>query len=80
MEDKFSHLIWAFEYKFMSFALTNAPRVFQHMANDIIQDFLDVFPLIYLDDLLIYSKTQEGHNSNVLQALKHYENMAFMQN
>ena len=51
----------------MPFGLTNAPALFQHMANDIFQNFLDIFLIIYLDDLLIYSKTQEEHNAHVRQ-------------
>ena len=54
----------------MPFGLTNAPIVFQHMANDIFQDLLDICLIIYLDDLLIYSKTQEEHDSHVLLVLK----------
>ena len=41
----------------MPFGLTNAPTVFHHMANDIFKDLLDIYLIIYLDDLLIYSKT-----------------------
>ena len=54
----------------MSFGLTNAPVVFHHMANDIFRDFLDIFLIIYLDDFLIYSKTQEEHNAHVRQVLQ----------
>jgi hypothetical protein len=54
----------------MLFGLTNVPAVFQHMANDIFRDLLDVCLIIYLDDLLIYSKTQEEHDSHVLSVLK----------
>ena len=54
----------------MPFGLTNAPTVFQHMANDILRDLLDVCLIIYLDDLLVYSKTQEEHDSHVLLVLK----------
>jgi hypothetical protein len=59
-----------FEYTIMPFGLTNALAVFQHMANDIFRDFLDIFLIIYLDDLLIYSKTQEEHNAHVQQILQ----------
>ena len=59
-----------FEYRVMPFGLTNAPTVFQHMANDIFRDFLDIFTIIYLDDILIYSKTQEEHNNHVRQVLQ----------
>ena len=54
----------------MPFGLTNAPTVFQHMANDIFRDFLDIFIIIYLDDILIYSKTQEDHDIHIWQALQ----------
>ena len=59
----------------MPFGLTNAPAVFQHMANDIFRDFLDIFGIVYLDDILIYSKTQEEHEIHireVLQRLREY--------
>ena len=54
----------------MPFGLTNAPAVFQHMANDIFRDFLDIFTIVYLDDILIYSKTQEEHDEHVRQVLR----------
>ena len=53
----------------MPFGLTNAPAVFQHMANDIFRDFLDIFTIVYLDDILIYSKSQEEHDLHVCQVL-----------
>ena len=59
-----------FEYTVMPFGLTNAPAVFQHMANDIFRDFLDTFTIVYLDDILIYSKTQEEHDIHVRQVLQ----------
>ena len=54
----------------MPFGLTNAPAVFQHMENDIFHDFLDSFTIVYLDDILIYSKTQEEHDIHVRQVFK----------
>ena len=59
-----------FEYTMRPFGLTNAPTVFHHMANDIFQDFLDIFIIVYLDDILIYSKSQEEHDMHVRQALE----------
>ena len=58
------------EYTVIPFGLTNVPRVFQHMANDIFRDLLDICLIIYLDDLLVYSKTQEEHDSHVPLVLK----------
>ena len=54
----------------MPFGLMNAPTGFQHMANDIFRDFLDIFTIIYLDYILIYSKTQEEHDIHVHQVLQ----------
>ena len=39
----------------MPFGLTNAPMVFQQFMNDIFSNLLDVYIVIYLDDILIYS-------------------------
>ena len=55
----------------MPFGLKNAPTIFQHiMANDIFRHFLDIFFIVYLDDILIYSKIQEEHDIHILQALQ----------
>lgn len=59
-----------FEYVVMPFGLTNAPAVFQHMANDVFREFLDIFVIIYLDDILIFSKTLEEHHIHVRQVLE----------
>jgi hypothetical protein len=60
-----------FEYTIMPFGLTNSPTVNQHMASDIFRDFLDIFHIIYLDDLLIYSRTQAEHDLHVRKVLEH---------
>ena len=54
----------------MPFGLTNVATVFQHMENDIFRDLLDICLIICLDDLLVYSKTQEEHDSHVLLVLR----------
>ncbi|XP_070795472.1 uncharacterized protein, partial [Pituophis catenifer annectens] len=59
-----------FEYTVMPFGLTNAPAVFQHLMNDVFRDMLDRFVVIYLDDILIYSRTPESHLQHVRQVLQ----------
>jgi hypothetical protein len=49
----------------MPFGLTNALAVFQHLMNDIFQDYMDEFVVVYLDDILIFSKDQETHDKHV---------------
>ncbi len=54
-----------FEYTFMPFGLTNAPAVFQHLMNDIFREYMDEFVVVYLDDILIFSKDHENHDKHV---------------
>jgi hypothetical protein len=49
--------------------LTNSPATFQHFMNDIFQDMADIFVIIYLDDILIFSKNIEDHHQHVRQVL-----------
>lgn len=59
-----------FEWKVMPFGLTNAPATFQHLMNKILQPYLDKFVVVYLDDILIFSKTPEEHLEHVAKVLK----------
>lgn len=53
----------------MPFGLTNAPATFQHFMNDIFHDLLDKYVVIYLDDILIYSKSTKEHKQHVREVL-----------
>ncbi|EUC55739.1 Transposon Tf2-1 polyprotein, partial [Rhizoctonia solani AG-3 Rhs1AP] len=67
-----------FETKVMPFGLTNAPAAFQHFMNDIFRDLLDESVVVYLDDILIFSKTEEEHQAHVTEVLKRLqENQLF---
>jgi len=54
----------------MSFGLTNASTAFQQFMNNIFSDFLDVYVMIYLDDILIYSNNMFKHHWHVKEVLK----------
>ena len=59
----------SFEWRIMPFGLMNAPTAFQHFMNDIFGDLLDVCMLVYLDDILIYSDSEEEHIQHVHKVL-----------
>jgi hypothetical protein len=54
-----------FEYLVMPFGLTNAPATFQAFLNDVLREHLDNFVVIYLDDILIYSRNVRDHIQHV---------------
>ncbi|KAL4012974.1 hypothetical protein IC575_025123 [Cucumis melo] len=54
----------------MSFGLTNAPAVFMDLMNRVFKDFLDSFVIVFIDDILIYSKTEAEHEEHLHQVLE----------
>ena len=59
-----------FEYLVMPFGLTNAPAVFQTLMNDLFRDMLNHFVFIYLDDILIFSRSLKEHCQHVRLVLQ----------
>ncbi|KAL0544273.1 hypothetical protein IC582_019386 [Cucumis melo] len=62
-----------YEFIVMSFGLTNAPAVFMDLMNRVFREFLDTFVIVFIDDILIYSKTEAEHEKHlrmVLQTLR----------
>jgi hypothetical protein len=48
-----------YEYTVMSFALTNTPAYFMYLMNKVFMEYLDKFVVVFIDDILIFSKTEE---------------------
>ncbi|KAJ2935763.1 hypothetical protein H1R20_g1331, partial [Candolleomyces eurysporus] len=63
-----------YEYLVMPFGLSNAPSFFQAFIQDTLRDFLGVFCVVYLDDILIFSRTQEEHDEQVKRVLDRLKN------
>jgi hypothetical protein len=54
-----------YEYLVMSFGLTNAPAHFIYLMNSVFMSELDKFVVVFIDDILVYSKTMQEHEEHL---------------
>ena len=60
----------------MSFGLINAPAAFMDLMHQVFKPYLDQFVVVFIDDILVYSKTREDHERHlmiVLQTLREHQ-------
>jgi hypothetical protein len=65
-----------YEFTVMSFGLTNAPAYFMYMMNKVFMEYLDKFVVMFVDDILVYSRSEDAHERHlhlVLQKLRDHK-------
>jgi hypothetical protein len=54
----------------MSFGLTNAPTYFMYLVNKVFMKYLDKFVMVFIDDILVYSRSEEEHEEHLCLVLQ----------
>jgi hypothetical protein len=66
----FSTRYGLYEFTVMIFGLTNAPAYFMNLMNKVFMEYLDRFVVVFIDDILIYSKTESDHEEHIRLVLQ----------
>jgi hypothetical protein len=65
----------------MSFGITNAPANFMYLMNEVFMEYLDKFMVVFINDILIFSKNEEDHGEHLRVVLhKSLEKISYMPN
>ena len=64
----------------MPFGLTNAPSTFMRLMHEVLKRFMGTFVIVYLDDILIFSKTKEENLEHIRQVLQRLKEEKFLIN
>ena len=65
-----------FKFLVMSFGLTNAPTAFMDLMNRVFRPYLDIFVIVFIDDILVHSRSEDEHSDHlrtVLQTLRDHK-------
>ncbi|GJW58054.1 putative reverse transcriptase domain-containing protein [Tanacetum coccineum] len=65
-----------YEFQVMSFGLTNAPAVFMDLMNRVCKPYLDKFVIVFIDDILIYSKSKKEHEEHLRRFIEGFSKIA----
>jgi hypothetical protein len=79
-ETTFSTRYRLYQYLVMSFGLTNAPAYFMYLMNSVFMPELDKFVMVFIDDILIYSNSEEEHARHLYIILQHFGTINSMPN
>jgi hypothetical protein len=58
-----------YEYTVMSFGLTNVLTYFMYLMNKVFMEYLDKFVMVFIDDILVYSRSEEEHREHLCLVL-----------
>lgn len=59
-----------YEFTRLPFGLKNAPSIFQRAVDDILRPFIGKFAYVYMDDVIIFSKSEEEHFEHIMNVIK----------
>ena len=59
-----------YEFLVMAFGLTNAPAAFMDLMNRVFRPYVDQIVIVFINDILVYSKDRENHNKHLRVVLK----------